>query len=241
MELAGVAKSIGASKLTLFKRTLLLAGSFDPFALHHREIVEKLLVLKAELIAADPLVPIEIVVWPVGPYSTKQQVAPAAVRKEMLLAGLEGLDVEVNTHDLDYTDCGYTSTYEMQAQLTYNPKTEWREEYLAIRLVPVVLNEVWHVIGADNVDGIRGWDQGNDLWRHGRFLILSRPGSVPEKLPSYHQLLDLHIPASCTDIRQLIGERKPWEHLVAPAVTGIITSNRLYGYKKPFWQLWRKS
>ena len=46
-----VAACIVAEKPTLFRRLIVFAGSFDPFALHHREIVEQLVKLKLQSIA----------------------------------------------------------------------------------------------------------------------------------------------------------------------------------------------
>ncbi len=238
MELASVAQKIDANKPTLFKRTFVFAGSFDPFAPHHRRIITDVLQpIKSSLLQQDPSLPVEIVIWPVGPYSAKQQVAPAAARKEMLFAGLGDVvhDIKVETHDLDYPGCGYTSTYSMQAQLANNPRTDWREEYLIVLSSPAVLTEIWHVIGADNVDGIRDWDQGSDLWKHGRFLILPREGYTPKKLPPHHEMLDPeNLSGESTTIRDAIAKRQPWEHLVAPAVAAIIKRDKLYGYEKPF-------
>ena len=71
MALSLVARSIGLSKPSLFKRTLIFAGSFDPFALHHESILQKLLGLKELLIKVDPTVLIDGIVGPVGPFTEK--------------------------------------------------------------------------------------------------------------------------------------------------------------------------
>ena len=232
MALSLVARSIGLSKPSLFKRTLIFAGSFDPFALHHESILQKLLGLKELLIKEDPTVPIDVIVWPVGPYKEKTQITTPMDRWAMLKLGLEEYpSVKLNTHDLENDFLGYSSTFDMQRALAFEPKTALTESYHSPLYMPGVLNEIWHVIGADNVDHIRDWEMGPNLWKFARWIIVPREGFTPAKLPSHSHLLD-PIPGSCTNIRTDIASGNPWEHAVKPQVAEYIKHYGLYGYRR---------
>lgn len=225
-----VAACIVAEKPTLFRRLIVFAGSFDPFALHHREIVEQLVKLKYWMTYIDLDVPVEIVVWPIGAYATKQQATPAHARAAMLAHGLSGLDVTLHMDDLRHDDCGYTSTYEMQVKFSAAPSEVLRHQYFVPHHMPLVLTEVWHVIGADNIGEIKLWNEGFQLWRQARFIVLTRPGYKVAELPPKSILLEFETPqnASCTNIRKLIAAKQPWEHLVPRTVAACIKENGLY-------------
>lgn len=225
-----VAARIAAGKPTLFRRVIVFAGSFDPFAVHHREIVEQLVELKYWMTYLDLDVPVDLLVWPVGAYATKHQSAPAVHRKAMLELGLDGLDVVLRSDDLEHDDIGYTSTYEMQAQLSSDIRYDLRDEYCAHHHTPVVLTEVWHAIGADNIGEIKLWNEGFQIWRQARFIVLARPGYKVGELPRKSILLELKksLDASCTNIRELIAAKKPWEHLVQDTVAAYIKKHGLY-------------
>jgi len=224
------AACIAEDKPVIFRRVLVFAGSFDPFAMHHREIVEKLLTLKRLMVNDEPGVPVDVVVWPVGAYGTKQQVALPRDRMEMLQRGLRGLDVTLNLDDLLSDDFGYTSTYQMEVRIAAKFQEELQDDYL----VPVqaqVITQVWHVIGADIVGQIKEWNEGFKLWQQGRFIVVSRPGYKPKELPPKSIVLPAGkmVPgAASTNIRKLIAAKQPWEHLVPEEVATYITRHRLY-------------
>jgi nicotinate (nicotinamide) nucleotide adenylyltransferase len=230
MTLSEVAAQIAASKPTLFRRAFVFAGSFDPFAVHHREIVEKLVELKNGMRRLDPDVPVEIIVWPIVAYATKQQIASAEDRKEMLVRALVGLDVRPELNDLRYDGFGYTSTHQMQTMLSAELRTDIRHEYFVPIHTPAILTEVWHVVGADNVDNIKEWNEGYDLWNRARFIVVSRPGHEPTELPP-HSIIIANEAAenrSGTNIRALIAAKQPWEHLVSESVAAYIKERGLY-------------
>ncbi len=236
MDTKQLAAQLSGKPPTRFRKKLVFAGSFDPFANHHRALIEELLLVKADIIAnmtaKKQEVEVSVVVWPVGPYSEKQQIAPPEARMKMLRADLKGVDVHLELHDLEFPESGYTSTFEMQRQLCRETSAELAYEYLIVDGLPDIMTEVWHVVGSDNVAKIKGWDDGSRLWKQARFIVLARDGYVPEELPSNSFVLEGK-PGSCSSIRELIANGDVWEHLVSEDVAAIIKNDSLYGYKKP--------
>jgi nicotinic acid mononucleotide adenylyltransferase len=228
--------SVAASRPALFRRAFVYAGSFDPIGPHHVGIIEELVRYKEWLLAEDPTVPVRVIVWPVGPYDGKTQLAPPKVRKEMLTAALAHLGnrIEIETIDLDTERAIGTTTYRMQEMLSHVPHTEMRDIYFTPLAVPSVVTEVWHVIGVDNVDQIKKWEQGEELLRHNaRFIALARTGYEPKtKLPKGAVVLDFGVSGASTDIRTAIKSGEPWEHLLHPHVAAIVKREKLYGYNE---------
>ncbi len=235
MTIATVAKQIGTKPPVLFERVLLYPGTFNPWCEHHRTCVNALVKIKERREAVEPVVPVSVVVWPVGDYGKGGELAPPQARKDMLYAGLSDLieakKVVLETHDLDYAYAGYTPTAEMQARLAARPRTALHEEFYTVRAMPTVIVQVWHVLGADNVPNITGWEDGSALWKHGRFIILSREGTVSAELPPHHTLLDLKMKGNASDVRKNIRSGKPWEHLVPKGVAVCIKRRGLYGFQ----------
>lgn len=109
------------------------------------------------------------------------------------------------------------------------------------------------LIGADSFLGLPTWHRWHDLFALAHFVIAGRPGSLLEsaspelktatdgrwvdapsalhgapagRLLHLHQPLHVH---SATAVRRLIGEGKPWHHLLPPAVADYIQARGLYG------------
>ncbi len=207
----------------------IFAGSFDPWGRHHQAILAALKAL-ADTLQAQDSVSTRVVVWPVGAYSDKQQVASVEDRLIMLTKALEGLTVELVTDDLKHEGFGYTSNYQMQARFAFEPSSELQHEYLSPQHRPGVLGEVWHVIGADNVDNIKRWNEGRELWTQARWIVIDRPGYAPKELPPKSICLSVPAEGSCTDLRARIANNQSWEHLVSETVALYIKKRGLYGY-----------
>jgi len=215
----------------LFMRTFLFAGSFDPPANHHRKIIERLAAERAFLLEKEPEIPIEIRIWPVGPYSSKQQIASPDQRKIMVHYAFRDIDgVVFDWRDLKRQG-GFTSNMRMQADLSLLPRPELAALYFTPNDAPRVLRDIYHVVGADNVPEIMDWNEGYDLWHNAQFIVTRRRGFTIDKLPPHATVFDVEFSGSCTEIRQLISEGKPWEHTVHPKVAEHIRINRLYGFK----------
>lgn len=213
----------------LFRRFFIFAGSFDPWGIHHHEILMALQAL-AHLLEAQDGIRTQVVVWPVSAYDDKQQVASVEDRLTMLTNALDGLSVELVTDDLRHEGFGYTSTYQMQARFVFEPSSELQYEYLSPQHRPGVLGEVWHVIGADNVDNIKRWNEGRELWTQARWIVIDRPGYSPKEYPPKSIRLSITAKGSCTDLRARIAAKESWEHLVPEPVAAHIKERGLYGY-----------
>lgn len=109
------------------------------------------------------------------------------------------------------------------------------------------------LVGADSFLGLPTWHRWQTLFGLAHFIVAGRPGSLLEsasaelkaattprwtddpgalraapsgRVLQLHQPLHVH---SATAVRRLIGEGKPWGHLLPPAVAHYVHSHRLYG------------
>lgn len=198
------------------KNIAVFGGSFSPLGLHHRQLIEKELV---------PLPYIDrIVVVPCGmrPDKVTTSFVPTIHRTAMVVMALEGIPkVTVDLSDLE-NDTTFTPTIELEHHYA-TPDTE-----------------VWYVVGSDLVaGGARGesaiqrtWRGGHELWNNSRFIVFHRPGvKISEAdLPPHHRLIkhdDIPTDAS-SEIREIIFNGKPFEHLVTPRVADYIKRYGLY-------------
>ena len=109
------------------------------------------------------------------------------------------------------------------------------------------------LVGADSFLGLPTWHRWQDLFGLAHFIVAGRPGSLLEsgsaelkaatdarwveapaalRMAPAGRLLHLHQPLhvhSATAVRRLIGEGKPWRHLLPPAVAGYVQARGLYG------------
>lgn len=113
------------------------------------------------------------------------------------------------------------------------------------------------LVGADSFLGLPTWHRWTDLFGLAHFVVAGRPGSLLESAsaelkaatdgrwveePSalgqapagrlFHLRQPLHV-HSATAVRRLIGEGKPWRHLLPPAVAGYVQARGLYGATAP--------
>ena len=109
------------------------------------------------------------------------------------------------------------------------------------------------LVGADSFLGLPTWHRWQALFELAHFIVAGRPGSLLESAPAelkaavegrwvdapgalraapagrvfaLNQPLHVH---SATAVRRLIGEGKPWHHLLPPAVADYIQAHGLYG------------
>jgi nicotinic acid mononucleotide adenylyltransferase len=167
------------------RRIALFGGSFNPPGLHHRRI--------AELLARHFD---EVRVVPCGPRPDKPEVGdvPSVFRAALCEITFGGMErVTVDLFDLE----GDTFTRNHALEERYLPE-----------------GEIWHVVGADWLIGggqgksaiHTGWEKGGELWQRGRFAVLTRPGHELAEYdrPPQHELLNLELDESSTEIRELI-------------------------------------
>ncbi|NUS39369.1 MAG: nicotinate-nucleotide adenylyltransferase [Lysobacter sp.] len=109
------------------------------------------------------------------------------------------------------------------------------------------------LVGADSFLGLPTWHRWQELFALAHFVVAGRPGSLLESASAelkaatdghwvedpavlrdapagrlLHLRQPLHV-HSATAVRRLIGEGKPWRHLLPPAVAGYVQAHGLYG------------
>lgn len=195
-------------------RIALFGGSFNPPGLHHRRIAEALRTRFDQ-----------VLVVPCGPRSDKSStnLLPPVYRAAMAgmaFAGMPG--VEVDLFDLEQDR--FTRSHELDAR--FAPR-----------------GEIWHVVGVDLTKGgasgeaeiQRSWEQGIRLWHTARFVVLTRPGHVFNKadLPPNHELIEVEIPGSSSEIRERLASGQSVDHLVSPRPLAYIQRYGLYRAPNP--------
>lgn len=190
-------------------RIAVFGGSFNPPGLHHLRIAEALGTRFDQ-----------VVVVPCGPRDDKSatNLLPPIYRAVMADLAFTGLpNVEVDLFDLEQER--YTRTCDLD--LRYSLR-----------------GEVWHVVGVDLIKGggkgkseiQRSWMHGTELWQGARFVVFTRPGHVfdPADLPPNHELIELEVPGSSSEIRQLISHGDSVASLVTTKVLAYIERYGLY-------------
>lgn len=207
----------------LFKRTLLFPGSFNPPGNHHVAIVSAL----AQITDVD-----EIRIVPIGHYGAKRSFVDGALRLQMVQAAFAGITDRIVIRDDKLAS--YPSNWGMQVELVTEPQIDLMPRFPGSLAMPILLRDVWHVIGADNVSKIRTeWNEGDRLWSECNWLIVSRVGhELPEPLPPNHRVLDGNGicagESSTAIVARIEAGDEAWRSLVPPAVADIITAHNLY-------------
>jgi NAD+ kinase len=202
------------------ERIALFGGSFNPPGIHHRKIVETL------ARRFD-----KVLVVPCGPRPDKPvtSIVPPVYRAALADLTFGGLPrVLLDLSDLE------------QATFTRSHALETRYSSLG---------DVWHVVGVDIIKGgstgqseiHRIWEQGERLWKEGRFAVLTRPGHRfdPADMPPNSVAIEAQFPGSSTEIRDLIQRGEPVDHLLPPRTLSYI---QRYGlYRAPIPAAWARS
>jgi NAD+ kinase len=201
------------------RRIAIFGGSFNPPGLHHRRIADKL----ARVFD-------EVRVLPCGPRPDKPATTsiPSVYRAALAQITFGGIPrVTVDLHDLEHE------------VLTRNWQFHERFEREG---------EVWHVIGTDLIQGgaegkspiQKTWVKGRELWAKAKFAVLTRPDAPFHKddLPPHHEVIELSLEGSSTDIRHRIGHGADIASLVTPRALAYI---QRYGlYRAPIPNTWAR-
>ena len=195
-------------------RIALFGGSYNPPGLHHRRIAEAL------RLRFD-----QVLVVPCGPRSdkTSTNMLPPVYRAAMAGMAFSGMPgVEVDLFDLEQDR--FTRSHELDTR--FAPR-----------------GEIWHVVGVDlTTGGARGesqiqryWEHGQRLWSTARFAVLTRPGHVFDQadLPPNHELIEVDIPGSSSEIRDRLAHGASVENLVPPRTLAYIQRYGLYRAPNP--------
>ncbi len=190
-------------------RIVLFGGSFNPPGKHHEIIVQEL------ARRFD-----RVVVIPCGarPDKVGTNVVSEIHRAAMVdLAFGTIQNVHVDLFDLEHNQ--YTRTVDLDHK--------YRHE-----------GEVWHVIGADLVQGGRNggsaiqveWKSGARLWNSARFVVVERDGYplIREDLPPRSIVIKPRCAGSSSTIRQRIASNQSISGLVSPRVREYIKRYGLY-------------
>ena len=134
-------------------------------------------------------------------------VVGAAVENQL---GLEDSDIEIQVNGVSYT----------------------RDTIRNLR-VQRPDSEIHLILGADQLARLPHWRHIEDLVEETEFLVLARPGhktTPPSQLPNLrHRTFSTpEFDVSSTDVRKLVRERQPFEHLVPVPVSNFIKKHNLY-------------
>ncbi len=190
-------------------RIALFGGSFNPPGLHHQRLAEALSTRFDR-----------VLVIPCGPRDDKSatNLLPPiyrAVMADLTFAGMP--KVEVDLFDLEQES--FTRTYQLDSRYAAQ-------------------GEVWHVVGVDLTKGgasgqseiQRSWKRGHELWAQARFVVFTRPGHPFDHsdLPPHHELIELEVPGSSSEIRQKLTRDESVADMVVPRVLAYIERYGLY-------------
>ncbi len=199
------------------KKLITFGTSGDPYGNHHDQL--------RQIVSQHG----RVVVIPCGPRPDKMTVNDTlpvhrAAIADMALAGIPGVEVAL----FDLENGTFTPTHVLDQM--YRDQTGL---------------DIWHFVGGDQIAGGQhgkakiqtGWARGMQDWNELQFIVTPRPDIPfdPADLPPRHILLEgTNIPGSSTDIRHLVYDRQPIDHLVRPRVADYIDRHGLYRNTNPF-------
>ncbi len=190
-------------------RIAVYAGAFDPPAIHHRQIAERI----AERFD-------RVVVFPSGPRPDRPSADSLplhrAVMADLNFRGLHRVIVELS----DLEQSRFTGNHEFDRVFGGEGK------------------EVWHVVplaattgGAAGVSRIqREWTHGPELWRTARFVVLRERNEEldPDDLPPRHEVVEVPPHGTTEAIRSLLFDGNPADGWLYPEVGGYICRHGLF-------------
>lgn len=195
------------------KRIVLYGGSFNPFTIMHRAVLEKL-VPRFDLV--------KIIPCGMRPdKETTNDIHPVhrAATIDLSTKGLPSAKFEIDYFDLE------------NDKFTPNHLLEQRYDREG---------ELWHVIGSDLIKGgsakqsyiHRVWQKPEDVWNNLRFIIMVRSGYPldPADLPPKHKIIrvDDGPLVSSESVRSSVFQHESYDHMVTPEVAQYIQRHGLY-------------
>jgi len=187
----------------------IVGGSLDPIGLHHIELI------KAAAVGSD-----RTVVLPCGMRPDKLTVNDINPAHRAAMIDLTLRQLDIPGLEIDFSDL---------EQYSFTPTIELDRRYRAQG------HQVRHAIGSDLVSQIRNWTDGEELWQEAYFVIYPRQGYEPQDLPRRYTWLQGagKSAGSSTEIRRLVYNHEPFDHLVDPRVAEYIRTHRLYTGQVP--------
>ncbi len=191
------------------KKIGILGGTFDPIHIGH-------LLVGRDAMDALELDRIIFVPASIPPHKMETEMAPAANRLAMVHLAVRD-DPDFSVSEVDFWRSGPSFSIDTIARL--------REEFPE--------NDLFFLIGEDNLEEIWSWKEPERLFRECRVIVIGRPGgggmTVPSDLPGPATALDIHrIRLSSSEIREKIRQGRSIRYLVPREVERYIYEHRLY-------------
>ncbi|HNX00227.1 MAG TPA: nicotinate-nucleotide adenylyltransferase [Candidatus Cloacimonadota bacterium] len=178
----------------------LLGGSFNPIHNGHIEIA---------LAVRNRLKLDTILLLPAGkhPFSQKNSLLPVSKRIDLIRKAIRDIHgLEVSEADADETRSSYTD------ELLLNLESRYPND------------ELFFIIGADNIAQLPQWHNWDWLKDNAKFICVNRPDTDLTLYSTLNYVKNITfvtippIPISSTQIRQLVKEGKPITGLVPPSI-----------------------
>ena len=191
------------------RRVGIYCGSFNPIHNGHTALAR-------HWVEATGLDEVWLVVSPLNPFKSRQDLAPDADRLEMARIALQGVDgVRVSDVEMQLPQPSYTIDTLHFLSATYP----------GVRFVLLM--------GADNLEGLSRWKQSAQLQQEYEIWVYPRQGyAVESLLPQYPQVRywqDFPVFDGCaTDIRRALAERRTEVPGLDPRVRDYIFRKGLY-------------
>lgn len=182
-------------------RTALYGGTFDP--IHHGHLI-----LAREAMEQLGLDRIVFVPAAHSPHKPDRQPAPPELRLRMVQAAIAGEP---------RFECDSSETEKAGPSFSVETVEAWEKRAPG--------DELFYLIGQDNVRELPTWRRYEELRRMVQFVVFERDASAPaHDFPRVKRRVDI----SATDIRKRVAEGRSIRYLVPEPVRAIIESHHLY-------------
>lgn len=196
-------------------RIFLYGGSFNPIGAHHLAVIRHVLNYIGE---EDQLVVIPCGLRPDKESTNDTEAVHRAAMLEMELSQIDDERLRWDLSDLERDE--FIRTWDLD-KLYQRPG-----------------RQVWHVIGTDLIEGgarnasemQTSWYRGEELFQHGFFLVLNRPGVAfnSADLPPKREVLESPMEGSSSEIRRRAFMREDVSDLVGARTAAYIRRHHLY-------------
>lgn len=186
-------------------RTALFGGTFDPLHNGHLAIAKSVLVQGL----ADE---VWLLVTPCNPWKRDNNLLDDNLRFKMAVKAAEGIEgITVSDYEFHLPQPSYTA----------NTLRHISSDYPDHKFILT--------IGADNWAKFSNWLDSDYILENYPIIVYPRQGCPIQEIPPTVAILDMPlINLSSTEIRNLVKQGKPIDHLVPPSVAQTIAEKALY-------------
>jgi nicotinate-nucleotide adenylyltransferase len=143
-----------------------------------------------------------------------REISPAEHRYALVEAAVHGVDgIEASRIEIDRGGESYTA--DTLAELH--------------RACPEAV--LFVVLGSDAAAGLMTWERYEEVRDRATIVVVDRPGATPTQPPDGFRWLNVEVPrleVSSTDLRARVGDGRPLDYLLPPAVIAGIRNRGLY-------------